>query len=255
MFIKYTIILCCLQLVRPQMISDDQQLQDVGMDSGAATDPSNSSSFGFSEDSKDLLGDNLNWECANNASCVQNIADEVVNRLKQHRPLAFGGIEVEPLDNAVPSLEVTSQGRGLSFVDLLSQNSVKIPLGPMVVSVQKSIDHKDYLEVALLRKGDEQGEWCVSGGFQKLKVPIHMGKKHLCNGNLINCFTGNVCQTFVFPSFIHFLRSAPIADKIYSNSGLGFQRLTDLGAVCKCKLCAVLVQQMRRSESVYSSIR
>lgn len=153
MFFKYVLILCCLQLACSQLIGDDQQLQDVTADSA----PPSIGSSGISEGAKDILGENLNWECANNASCVQNIADEVVNRLKQHRPLAFGGIEVEPLDNAV-QFDTTSQGRGLSFVDLLSQNSVKIPLGPMVVSVQKSIDHKDYLEVALLRKGDEQGE-------------------------------------------------------------------------------------------------
>lgn len=158
MCVKYVLVLCCLQLASSQIIGDDQQLQDVAVDSAA---PSSSSRISESEDAKDLLGDNLSWECANNASCVQNIADEVVNRLKQHRPLAFGGIEVQPLDNAVPSDEA-SQGRAVSFVDLLTQNSVKIPLGPMVVSVQKSIDHKDYLEVALLRKGDEQGKFFLA---------------------------------------------------------------------------------------------
>lgn len=151
--------MCCLQLARGHIIADDQQLQDVTAESEATSSSSIGSNVN-NADVKDILNENLSWDCANNASCVQSIADEVVNRLKQHRPLAFGGIEVEPLDNAVQT-DSASEGRGLSFVDLLSQNSVKIPLGPMVVSVQKSVDHKDYLEVALLRKGDDQGKFIL----------------------------------------------------------------------------------------------
>lgn len=153
MFVRFVLILCCLQLARTQNTNDAERLQDVAAESA----PSSSSGGGSGDDAKDLLGDNLTWACANNASCVQSIADELVGRLKQHRPMSIGGIEVNPLAD----LDAASQqGRGgLSFVDLLSQNSVKIPLGPMVVSVQKSVDHKDYLEVALLRKGDDNGEF------------------------------------------------------------------------------------------------
>lgn len=98
----------------------------------------------------DLLQDNLTWSCANNASCVTVLTTEVINRLRSHKPIELAGIRVEPL--------VTDDGgrveeaRALSFMDVISDNALKIPLGPMMISVQRSKRYDDYLELALLKK-------------------------------------------------------------------------------------------------------
>lgn len=99
----------------------------------------------------DLMQDNLSWACANNATCVQTVTAEVLDRLRDHRPIDFGGIRVEPLDDGQQQVS-GEDARSLSVMTVISGNALKIPLGPMLISVQRSKRYADYLEVALLKK-------------------------------------------------------------------------------------------------------
>lgn len=95
------------------------------------------------------LSDHLNWECANNATCVKEVSTTVLEKLKQNESITFGGISVDPIDTAQFS------GRSFSFTGLLNGNRLKVPMGPVLLSVQRSKDYNDYIEVALLKKSNE----------------------------------------------------------------------------------------------------
>lgn len=103
----------------------------------------------------DFIQDNLTWSCANNATCVTALTTEVINRLRSHKPIGMAGIRVEPLVDG----DRVEEARALSFMDVISNNALKIPLGPMLISVQRSKRYDDYLELALLKKDQkENGE-------------------------------------------------------------------------------------------------
>lgn len=95
------------------------------------------------------LSDHLNWECANNATCLKEVSTQILETLKQNESITIGGISVDPIDTAQFS------GRSFSFSGLLNGNRLKVPLGPVLMSVQRSKDYSDYIEVALLRKSNE----------------------------------------------------------------------------------------------------
>lgn len=121
------------------------------------------------------IGDvDLSWQCANNASCVSAVATEVLDRLRQHRPIGLGGVRVEPLVKEAEEGE-QEEARALSFMDVISDNALKIPLGPMLISVQRSRRYDDYLEVALLKKdtgvenGNKLGGLAVGVAHPRLK--------------------------------------------------------------------------------------
>lgn len=98
------------------------------------------------------LSDHLNWECANNASCVKDVSSQILESLKQNESVTLAGISVDPIDTTQFS------GRSLSFSGLLNGNRLKVPLGPVLLSVQRSRDYNDYIEVALLKKSNEGTE-------------------------------------------------------------------------------------------------
>lgn len=95
------------------------------------------------------LSDHLNWECANNATCVKEMSSTLLEKLKQNESIHLGGISVDPIDTTQFS------GRSFSFTGLLNGNRLKVPIGPVLMSVQRSKDYKDYIEVALLKKSNE----------------------------------------------------------------------------------------------------
>lgn len=95
------------------------------------------------------LSDNLNWQCANNASCVKEVYTQILDTLKHNESINVAGFTVEPIDSTKFS------GRSFSFTGLLNGNRLKVPLGPVLMSVQRSKDYSDYIEVALLKKSNE----------------------------------------------------------------------------------------------------
>lgn len=106
----------------------------------------------FRKDSEDSILNGLSWECANNASCVNGIALSVISRFDRREPIDFGLFSINPAQHS------PVQGRSNKFLEFLSGNAIRIPMGPMVFSVQQSEQDSDYLEVALLKSVAEQGK-------------------------------------------------------------------------------------------------
>lgn len=107
-----------------------------------------------SVENTDLL-DRLNWKCANNASCLQSVANGIMTSYQRGETIKLGLFDLVKL----PALDAAHKhkwgttGRGLSsFMDFVSGNAVRVPVGPMVFSVQRAEDDSDYIEVALLKK-------------------------------------------------------------------------------------------------------
>lgn len=97
----------------------------------------------------------LSWSCVNNASCISAVSQDVMQRLRSRKPVQLGVISIEPVGHGVPFFT----GRSMSFLDILNGNALKVPLGPMLLSVQRSDEYTNYLEVALLRKSSDQGKY------------------------------------------------------------------------------------------------
>lgn len=106
-----------------------------------------------SVENTDLL-DKLNWKCANNASCLQSVANGIMASYQRGETIKLGLFDLVKL----PTLDAARKhkwgtGRGLSsFMEFVSGNAVRVPVGPMVFSVQRAEDDGDYIEVALLKK-------------------------------------------------------------------------------------------------------
>lgn len=106
--------------------------------------------------------DGLSWSCVNNASCIKALSDDVLQKLRERKPVQLGGITVEPLSDskgAADPAATFSSARSMSFSDILNGNAITIPLGPMLLSLQRSDEYKNYLELALLRKASEGKTW------------------------------------------------------------------------------------------------
>lgn len=138
---------CVLTLIK----CDDQQPDATNSDDDNNTQSTSEEDL--------LVADNLSWSCANNATCVQAISHKVLDRLRSRQPIELAGIRVEPLppggddgDQVVAAATTTGEHRSLSMMDVISGNSLKVPLGPMLISVQRSRRYADYLELALLKK-------------------------------------------------------------------------------------------------------
>ncbi|XP_062561312.1 uncharacterized protein LOC134225340 [Armigeres subalbatus] len=101
------------------------------------------------EDTENVLNE-LSWSCANNATCVTRVARDVMQKLKNGKPLDFGAFSVEPVEH----IPLTVEGRSSRALDFLSSNALKFPLGPMVINIERSTDYPNYIEVSLLRKAD-----------------------------------------------------------------------------------------------------
>lgn len=104
--------------------------------------------------SSSWLDSKLNWSCANNATCIENVKDEFIKGLQERRAFDFGGaFSIEPTGDVSHPI---SEGRG--FVsDIFSGNALRIPIGALAVTVQRSADHKDYIEVALEKSFEGEG--------------------------------------------------------------------------------------------------
>lgn len=94
-------------------------------------------------------GDYLNWKCANNATCLHEMVSEMSNILNESRePINFGRFSIEP----ITPIPIKSTGRSSSIWNFLSGHAIKVPIGPMLFSIQRSDKYEDYIEVALIKK-------------------------------------------------------------------------------------------------------
>ncbi|XP_068157982.1 uncharacterized protein Osi4 [Drosophila tropicalis] len=101
------------------------------------------------------LMDKLSWKCANNASCLHGLANGIIASYRRGETIKLGLFDLVKL----PALDEAHKhkqwgtGRGLSsFMDFVTGNAIRVPVGPMVFSVQRAEDDSDYIEVALLKK-------------------------------------------------------------------------------------------------------
>ncbi|XP_030371253.1 uncharacterized protein LOC115625644 isoform X2 [Scaptodrosophila lebanonensis] len=122
-----------------------------------------------SVENTDLLN-KLSWKCANNASCLYGVANGILQSYRRGETIKLGLFDLVKLP-ALPADEARSKknkwgsSRGLSsFMDFVSGNAVRIPVGPMVFSVQRAKDDSDYIEVALLKKATSSTGRISSGG-------------------------------------------------------------------------------------------
>ncbi|XP_055382976.1 uncharacterized protein LOC129613080 [Condylostylus longicornis] len=71
-------------------------------------------------------------------------------------------------------------GRSIStLVEFFKQNSIRIPIGPMVLNVKRSDDDSDYMEINLLGKNIMNQTTQDKGVGRRHKVINRRGKKHL----------------------------------------------------------------------------
>ncbi|XP_035778426.1 uncharacterized protein LOC118459288 [Anopheles albimanus] len=96
----------------------------------------------------------LSWSCVNDVTCVTGLAKDVMQSLKERRSIDLGLFSVQPVEHR-PLPEKEEEGRSSSrALDFLSSNAVQVPVGPVVVNVERSADYPNFVEVSLLRKAD-----------------------------------------------------------------------------------------------------
>lgn len=83
--------------------------------------------------------------CVANATCVQSVSNKVVRALHMRKAINFGGFIIEPRPNAEKV-----EGRSVSKLwDLARSNTLRVPIGAYSLSLQKSEEYENYLEVAV----------------------------------------------------------------------------------------------------------
>lgn len=126
----------------------------------ADNDSSSASKSGFSTSSQSPVNtdfvDKMSWKCANNASCLFNMASGIINSYRRGETVHLGFLDLvklPPSKKTKSKWNATETGRSMStFVDFISGNAIRIPVGPMVFSVQRDEDDANYIEIALLKK-------------------------------------------------------------------------------------------------------
>lgn len=100
---------------------------------------------------------NVDLSCIANVTCVNNVSNKVVRALNLRKVVDFGAFAIEPL----PSANKATEGRSMSkFWEFASSNALRIPLGAYSLSLQKSEQYENYLEVAV-SKTEEGAFGCV----------------------------------------------------------------------------------------------
>ncbi|XP_018797185.1 PREDICTED: uncharacterized protein LOC108974046 isoform X1 [Bactrocera latifrons] len=115
------------------------------------------------------FSEKMSWQCANNASCLHTLATDMLQAYRRGETISLGFMDLAKLppvgDKEKEKLGGAATGRGISsFVDFISGNAVRIPVGPMVFSVQRAEDDGNYIEIALLKKASSQGRGGLGGG-------------------------------------------------------------------------------------------
>lgn len=88
---------------------------------------------------------NVDLSCIANATCVKNTSNKVVKALNLRKVIDFGAFTIEPVANAK-----VVEGRSMSkFWEVAGSNALRVPLGAYSLSLQKSAEYENYLEVSV----------------------------------------------------------------------------------------------------------
>ncbi|KNC21429.1 hypothetical protein FF38_12521 [Lucilia cuprina] len=141
-------------------LTDDGDGAASSTSTSSATSTSSSSSATTSSHVNTDFVDKLSWKCANNASCLYSLASGILSSYRRGETVKFGFLDLVKLPTSSThktksklNSKSAETGRSMStFVDFISGNAIRIPVGPMVFSVQRAEDDDNYIEVALLKK-------------------------------------------------------------------------------------------------------
>jgi hypothetical protein len=99
---------------------------------------------------EDSVNIDVDIACIANATCLSSVSNKVIRALKLKKNIDFGAITVTPLKNA------QTEGRAVTkFWDIASSNAINVPIGAYSLSVQKSEDYDNYLEVSIAKSAFE----------------------------------------------------------------------------------------------------
>lgn len=103
------------------------------------------SPIGSQESQEEIVDLKVDLSCVANASCISNMANRIVRSLKTKKLIDFGAFSVEPVKNVK-----TVEGRSTSKLwDIAASNSLRVPFGAYSLSIQKSEEYDNYLEVSI----------------------------------------------------------------------------------------------------------
>lgn len=103
------------------------------------------SPIGSQESQEEIVDLKVDLSCVANASCISNMANRIVRSLKMKKWIDFGAFSVEPVKNVK-----TVEGRSTSKLwDIAASNSLRVPFGAYSLSIQKSEEYDNYLEVSI----------------------------------------------------------------------------------------------------------
>lgn len=97
----------------------------------------------------------VDWNCANNATCFNQVKSDFLHGLQQRKSFDFDGLfSIEPIgDKSKP----ISEGRGF-MSNIFSENVLRIPFGGLALTVQRAENQPGYLEVAVEKDVKDEGK-------------------------------------------------------------------------------------------------
>lgn len=85
----------------------------------------------------------MDLSCVLETTCVDNVANKVVRALKTRNPVNFGIFSIVPMENVK-----TTEGRSMSKLwDFMNGNSLHIPFGRYSITMQKSTEKDNGLDL------------------------------------------------------------------------------------------------------------
>lgn len=129
-----------------------------------------------SQESINVL-EKFSWSCANNASCVRSVTYGIARDYFKGQRINFGLFSIAKLpDSKVDKSEARTASK---LGSLIGGNSIRVPLGPMVFSISRAEDDKDYLELALIKRGFNEGRRRQVGNHKdrkqlQLYIPMYL---------------------------------------------------------------------------------
>lgn len=107
-----------------------------------------------SQNSESLVS-KMTWDCANNASCFDNVKNEFLHGLQQRKSFNFDGLfSIEPVGEKSKPI---SEGRGF-MSNIFADNKLRIPFGGLAMTIQRAEQYPEYLEVAVEKNVQEEGK-------------------------------------------------------------------------------------------------